>query len=326
MKLNDLEISMLLKISIGIILAIIVLLGVVATHNADLIWQKTAGLYRHPFAVREAVSTFKSDILAIHRDMKDLFLARNDDEIQAIVQKMALPEVSAQKQFAIMYDRYLGPREDVDELSVAFMQWKTIREETIRLLKTGDRESAAKRTMGSGIGGSHAMHILAKINDISDFATKKATEFYHNATELHDTLNTQVFAIVGLLVFLIAGLGYFLFARIRGPLNELTIAAQQFQTGNFAARCSYVSKNEFGTLSATFNQMAEAISLRIETENNNAAIAKALIAANELKAFAETVLEKHMEITESNLGAFYIRNRENSHFSPLAAIGVRQVS
>ncbi|EKD80886.1 MAG: multi-sensor hybrid histidine kinase, partial [uncultured bacterium] len=260
----------------------------------------------------------------IHRDMKDLFLAKTDDEIQAIIQNMTIYEVDAQKQFEVMYERFLGPRKDIDEIRITFMQWKTIREETINLLRSGDREKAVQRTRDSFSEGGHAKNVLAQVNNISDFATKKATEFYQDATKLHTTLNTQVFAIVGLLVFLTAGSGYFLFTRIRGPLNELTIAAQEFQTGNFAARSSYVSKNEFGTLSKTFNQMADAISLRIATENNNAAIAKALIAANELKAFAETVLEKYMEVTESNLGAFYIRNRENNQFSPLAAIGVNR--
>ncbi|EKD83078.1 MAG: hypothetical protein ACD_39C00901G0001, partial [uncultured bacterium] len=324
MKLNDIAIGTLLKIGLGVILAFIVFLGIIADHNANLIWQETEGLYKHPLTVRKAIDELSSNVLSIHRDMKDLFLARNDDEIQLIIQNMVVYETDAQKQLAVLYERYLGPHKDIDEIRINFVQWKTIREETIRLLRSGDRESAAQRTRSSGVGGGQAEHILAHIRDISNFASERATRFYQDAERLYDSTHSQIVAIISFLAALTTGLGFILISRIRGPLDELTMAAQEFRTGNFNARSSFVSKNEFGTLSAVFNQMAEAISLRIITEKNNAALAKTLIIANELNSFSETVLEKFMEITESHLGAFYIRNRDNSHFSPLAAVGVNR--
>ncbi|MFH0781731.1 MAG: ATP-binding protein [Pseudomonadota bacterium] len=88
------------------------------------------------------------------------------------------------------------------------------------------------------------------------------------------------------------------------------------------ARCSYASTNEFGIVAASFNQMAEAISVRIAAEQKSAALAEVLIRENELRKFADTVLEKFIEITESNMGAFYLRKAGDDRFLPLAAVGV----
>ena len=322
MKLNDLEISTQLKVSLGTILVFIVLLGAIAGHNANLIWQQAEGLYRHPMTVLGAVGDLCYNVLAIHRDMKDLFLARNDDEVQKIIQNIVIYETDAQKQLEILSERYLGPRTDIDEVRISLVQWKAIREETIRILRSGDRDNAAQRTRSAGIGGNHAEQLLAHVKDVSDFANKKATEFYQNASKLHNSLYSQIVAIVSLLTVLTAVLGYFLFRWIRQPLHELIMAAQEFQNENFSIRSSFVSRNEFGTLSRAFNQMADAISQRIETEEKNAAIAKTLIIANELKKFAESVLQKFIEVTESNMGAFYVRTKDSRHFSPLATTGV----
>ena len=321
MQLSDLKISTQLKIGLGIILAFIMLLGIIAITHTNLMWQEMFGLYQHPIKVSKAVVEVKADVLAIRSGMKELFLSENDQDTQTVMKKMAGYEADAQQQFGIMFERYLGPRKDIEELHTTFMQWKTIREETIRLFRSGETAKAVQRTKSSGIGGAHAEQLLSKVQKVSDFAMNKANEFFEDATRLHDSLHRQIILIICLLTALTAGIGYYLFTSIRNPMNKLTTAAQQFQKGNLDARSSYVSTNEFGILSSAFNQMAEGISLRIETEKRNAALAKTLIIANELKEFAGTVLEKFIEITESNLGAFYIRNSDNNNFVPITAIG-----
>ncbi len=322
MHMRNVKISTQLKIGLGSILLLVIFLGAMAWRETDTLWQQTKGLYDHPLKVRRAVGEIKADILSMHRGMKDLVLAENDLERQTILQGMDTFEADAHRQFEILFDRYLGPRKDIEEAFNSFVQWKAIRTETILLQRTGNTAEAIVRTKSSGIGGSHAEHVLSHIKEVSDFAEKRGDTFYQDAAGHHDSLSVQLAFMLSFIILLTAAIGSFLFLQIRRPLRELTAVMEQFHQGDLSARSAYISTNEFGILAASFNRMAEAIALRIETDKKAAALAEALISDNEVRKFAETVLGKFMEITESNMGAFYLRNEDDDLLLPLAAVGV----
>ena len=109
--LQRLSIGTQLFLGLGIILVMVGLLGVVAWQQADSLWAETQGLYEHPLLVRRAVGEIKADILTMHRGMKDAVLAESDAEITLALQEIDRYEADAHRQFEIVYDRYLGPRE-----------------------------------------------------------------------------------------------------------------------------------------------------------------------------------------------------------------------
>ncbi len=322
MQYKNPKISTQLKMGLGVVQLFVIFLGVVAWVQTSLLWQSTKDLYSHPFMVSRAVGQIISDVLTIHRGMKDICLADNGREREAIQRDMETLEADARRQFDILYERYLGNRQDLDAAFNALVQWNSIRRETIRLLQAGHTAEAMQRTKPTGVGGSHADKLLGYVQKVSDFARQKADDFFQEATRQHNFLRVQLAVVVGLILALTAGGGILLYRRIREPLKDLTAVTECFQRGDLDARSQYASANEFGSLSAAFNQMAEAISLRVETEQKGTLIAEALITANETKAFAETVLEKFMDITGSSFGAFYLRDKNDGLFSPLAAIGV----
>jgi len=322
MQLRDVKINTQLKVGLGSILLLVVFLGTMVWLETDTLWQQTKGLYDHPLKVRRAVGEIKADILAMHRGMRDLVLSESDLERQTILQGMDTFEADALRQFEVVYDRYLGPRQDIDEAFTTFIQWKAIRAETILLLRAGKTAEAILRTKAAGVGGNHAKDLLAHVQEVSNFADTRANKFYQDAAEKTNSLKMQLAFMVGLIILLTAAIGSFLYVQIRGALRDLTAVMEQFHQGDLHARSAYVSTSEFGILTTSFNRMADAISLRIETEKKAAALAEALISDNEVRKFAETVLRKFMEITESNMGAFYLRNEGDDLLLPLAAIGV----
>ncbi|MCX6690640.1 MAG: hypothetical protein NTW33_00980 [Methanoregula sp.] len=66
MKLRDLNIGTQLAIGLGIIIALVILLGVVAYVQEESLWQETKGLYEHPLQVRRAIGDLDVDILTMH--------------------------------------------------------------------------------------------------------------------------------------------------------------------------------------------------------------------------------------------------------------------
>jgi signal transduction histidine kinase/CheY-like chemotaxis protein len=321
MQLKDLKIGTQLRLSLGIILAFVLLLGGLAWMHTDLIWQETKGLYDHPLMVRRALGEIKFDVMAMQRSMKDLILAENDDERQAALVRLEPYDADARHQFEVIFDRYLGPRQDVEAALEAFAQWKAIRTETIRLLQAGQQTEALRRTKSSGIGGRQTELVLERIDTISDFALARGDKFFKDAAAHRQNLNLQIVFVTGLIVLLTSSIGYLLVIRIRGPLNALGQVAQRFEKGELDARCAYASGNEFGALSTAFNRMASSIASQMELRDANQKISSSVLAAGDLTLFRRALLEQLLGITDSQMGVYYLRRADNV-FEPFASIGV----
>ncbi|MEI6842263.1 MAG: MCP four helix bundle domain-containing protein, partial [Methanomicrobiales archaeon] len=133
MKIKDLTIGKQLGIGLGIILALVILMGAVVVIQEASLWQETTGLYEHPLQVRRAIGDLDADILLMHKGMKDVVLADNDQESAENIQLIDTKEADAYRQFDILYNLYLGPRSDIDNAYNDVVGWKSIRDETIRL-------------------------------------------------------------------------------------------------------------------------------------------------------------------------------------------------
>ena len=321
-KLKDLHIGTQLTIGLGAAIVFAVLLGAVAWFQADSLWQETKGLYRHPLQVSKAVGGIKFDIAAMHRAMKDLVAASNEQERQSILQSIDAYEADAHRRFTILFDRFLGPRKDVDEAYNAFVQWKAIREGTIRLVREGTVSEAANRTKSTGVSGVHADRIMAQIKDIEDFQHWRGEQFFLEAKKLKDNLMLQLGMVLGTILLLSVSMGHFLMKGIKEPLVELSSVTEQFRRGNLNARCRYVSANEFGTLAAAFNSLAETIQAEIKSRENVGSIAEVMLREEELRSFCRELLKTLLQHTESQIGAVYLLNERKSHFEHFESIGL----
>ena len=322
MKLQNLKIGTQLRIGLGIIMAFVIFLGALAWIQADQLWLQTKSLYEHPLQVRRALDKLAIDILTMHRDMKDLILAENEQERQSRIQDLDVREADAFQQFDILYDRYLGPRKDIDEARNHFVQWKSIRAEAIRLLRAGKTAEAAARTKSSGVGGAHVEKIWKEVQDISDFAKNKGDQFYLDATAINDALNRQLGVIVAVILLLSLIVAWLLLKGIKTPLAELTSAAEQFRRGDIDARSGYASTNEFGTLSATFNALAETIQTEMQGKESAARIAAVMLQEEDLRIFCRGLLQGLLEHTGSQIGAVYLLNEQKTDFDHFESIGL----
>jgi CheY-like chemotaxis protein/signal transduction histidine kinase/HAMP domain-containing protein len=323
MKLRDLSIGTQLRIGLGAILVFVVSLGGLAWMQTGQLWQQTKGLYDHPLTVRRALGDLQADILGIRGRMKDLCLAENDQDRQTLLQGIDIRETDALRQFDILYDRYLGPRSDIDTVFQGFVEWKALRAETIRLLREGKAAEAIRRTKESGVAGSHAHKVLADLGKISDFAKKRGDRFYADAIRLHHSLRIQLGIMVGIILLLSLALSYFLLKGIKDPLRELTEVAGRFRQGRLDVRSSHVSANELGTLSAAFNTLAETIEGEMVFRERAALLNDAMLRELEARAFRLLVLEPLMQLTGSQAGAIYLLNEQKTEYEHLESIGLR---
>jgi signal transduction histidine kinase/CheY-like chemotaxis protein len=322
MKVRDIKIGTQITIGLSIILVFILALGAVSFSQTARLSDYMVSLYEHPLTVRRAIGELKADVLAIHRDLKDIMLAGNEQEIEKAIQSINTCEADAFKQFDILHERYLGPKSDIDSADGDFVSWQATYNETIRLLRSGQTAEAINRTKSSGTDGAHVEKLLGDIEKFSDFSKGKGDQFYSDFLKQKSDMLLQLGIILGAVFLLSLLILYFLISGIREPLKILTGSAKKFSLGNYDARSSYSSANEFGVLSDTFNNLAGNIQSEINGRDNAAKINDAMLKELEPKPFCRELLKAMIQHTDSQVGAMFILNDEKKEFMLMESIGL----
>jgi signal transduction histidine kinase/DNA-binding response OmpR family regulator len=322
MKLKDLKIGTQLRVGLGAVLFLVALLAALAWVQTGQLWLQTEGLYEHPFTVRRALGEIQAHVLSMHRDMKDLCLAGNARERETILQDLDAREVDVYRQFAILYDRYLGPRGDLEHAEKAFTQWKTIREDTCRLLREGKADEALNRTRKTDVSGGHVERILGELNDISVFAANRAERYYRDAEDQKRSLGRRLGALTAVILLLLLAVAWHLLKMIKAPLEELTAVTVAFRQGRLDTRSRYASDNEFGALSVAFNAMADALQTQMQINENAAQLAGVMLREEEVHAFCRELLKALLQHTGSQVGAVYFLNEAKTAYEHFESIGL----
>ncbi len=322
MKLRDMKIGTQLRVGLGSILFFVVVLATMAWIQTGHQWQQTKNLYEHPFQARRALGAIEADILVMHRGMKDLVQVQIDQELDAVLQEIEVCKADAFQQFDILYTCYLGPRTDITTLHDEFVKWNTIREATIRLWRTGQRAEAVARTKSSGAGGAQVQVLMNHFRKIDDFSRNKGEQFYRSASEEQSEVRNQLVVAFIIILLLSIVVVWLLIKGIKAPLSELTVAAEQFQQGKMDRRSRYVSANEFGSLSAAFNGMAETIQKEMQISVNAAHLADVMLREDEVHAFCREMLKALLQHTGSQMGAVYFLDEAKTTFEHFYSIGL----
>lgn len=324
MKIRDLKIGTQLQAGFGIIILLIIVLGYLTWRQNNQLAKQTLEMYEHPLMVQRALGDLKTNVLVMHRGMKDLFLSESQEELVAVLQVIDQAKEQAFSSIDTLYKLYLGPRQDIDSISNNFIIWNTMREETIRLFMDGQKQSAALRTKSNiGIAGMQAELIFEHIATVDSFARAKADEFLRIAmkNKTHLNITTLLFIILSLIVSII--IVVLILNNIRKPLYELGNVIEQFRKGNNSARTSYTSKNIFGSISLGFNLMLETIDLEFKQKEVVASITDIMLQEDDARTFCNSLLDSLLQNTDSQIGAIYFLNDEKSEYEIFESIGLQ---
>ncbi len=324
MKMTNMKISHQLRLGLSLILILVAGLGLLAWRQTDLLRQQTHSIYHHSLEVRRAVGTLKADILMIHWGMDDIFAHNQPARAPQLIRIIEHHEVSAREQLAVLFDRYLGPRGDVEQVLHTFQQCQTNRQEVIRLLQAGDRirAQAINIHQDSGPESVHLAEVMAQLHALDDFSRSNADQLYQDAIIQQETLTRQLILIAGGILLLTLLVAWRLLHNIRTPLKHLTATTEQFRQGRLNARSAYTSNNEFGVLSSAFNIMAEAMEAQMALKARAAQIAAVMLQETEARSFCRELLKTLLAHTGSQVGAIYLLNQKQTRFKHFESIGL----
>lgn len=169
------------KILVGFVLIVFVVvsLGLYAQWQLSNISQDADDLYQHPFSVSNAAKNINFNLVSMHRYMKDVVLAKNEEELLAAVESVAIHEEKALLEFDVIFDRFLGDKSQINKTYRAFNDWKTIRTEVIQLMRDGNTDQAVAITKGKG--AVHVGNLNLLVEEFVSFAYQKAEEFHSRA-------------------------------------------------------------------------------------------------------------------------------------------------
>lgn len=324
MKFSNIKIKTLLIAGYFVLFFSVIIMGSISYYHASQIHEQLETLYNHPLKVRRALGEIKYDIASIHRSMKDMFLLETEKNIEKNLTQMKLLESDVFEQIQILTIHYLGSKKDVTELKNEFEKWNTIRQETIRLIQEGKVTEAKNRTLADGTGGKQAEVLIKELNDISEFAFNKGEELFKKSEELNKNLNKQLYVIIAFILGISILINYLIIRGINMPLTEIVRAANLFKGGNFSSRSRYQSKNEFGVLSESINQLADTIQFDLELGKKTNSLNTIMVNETTPEPFFKSLLKNLCELTNSQIAAVYIPDAEKNTFHHAFSIGLNE--
>ena len=320
----DMKIKTQLKLSIAGILLLVAVLAALSWTQTDRLWRQTQVLYDHPLEVRRAIGNLKSDILVIHWGMEELFAHYTPGSMQRLLPLIKAHEASARAQFDILLDRYSGDRADIELLYQTVEECRANREQVISLMQAGDidRAQAINIHSESGPDTPHLRRVMELLQNVDDSSHTFAEQYYNNASDHYRAMVWQMIAAVSAIILLSAAVGLLLYRRINFPLRELTALTDKFRQGDFTVRSHNESGNEIGLLAGSFNQMAGTISHEMQMRAINEQISETLLNANDITEFRKNLLRQLVDLTDSQMGAYFRRYDGDSVFEPFTSIGL----
>lgn len=330
MKLDKLKLSTLLWAMLATILLAVCVVQQFNYNNAVKLSSLTQKLYDHPYTVGLSVRDIQSDITAMHRSMKDVALAKSDDEISKASATVDQLEQRVLSSFEIVERQFLGNKSMVTDAKTLFVDWKAIRDDVIELRRAGDVAGAAAITKERG--AAHVGSLYGALNALIDFATGKGEEFIANsqATTAASSRNMIIEAVI--LFGIILSFGAAVIMIFNRRLSNIRNAVEKVADGELETNIPYAKNNtEVGSIARSLEIFRQAAldnrRLEAEAETQRAQAEKERI---EVQERADAEAQQKLEVATKGLAAalkqlasgdlsFKIDTEFSTEFEPLRA-------
>ncbi len=264
--LKNMKIGLRLGIGFGLMFLLFISLVVFGINRMDSLSSQTALIYNHPLTVSNAVLRINANIIKIHRTMKDIALAQDNDSIEKYSRSVDLQENNILNDFEIINERFLGEKYKYISAMETFIKWKPIRDEVITLMLEGERIEAANITREKG--ARYVLKIEEDMEELNGFAQFKAKDFVRSAEITKTNAFHIMYLLAGLSVFVAAILSIVFTRSFTGPIGVLKSAAEKIGKGKLDTLIEIESKDEIGQLAISINSMTSDLN-EITTSRDN---------------------------------------------------------
>jgi len=232
-------------ISFSITIFLLIFAGFVSVVKMMELAESTKKLYEHPFIVTNATKTIESNIISMHRYMKDVALADTPQEIDRAIEMVNINERNVYKEFNVVFKKYLGNKDDIQKSYDAFVAWKPIRDEVILLRKMGKKQESANITKGKG--ARYVAGLNTKVTTMILYAHNKAEYFKETAIQNEESYITLIVALFSVILFIVISILVILLKNISNTENSLKeyfhLIDQNIMSAKLDTGCSIIESS-----------------------------------------------------------------------------------
>ncbi len=203
------------------------LLGAISFIEINSLGSLTTTIYNHPLKVSNAALSARTNIISMHRDMKDVVLAENPETLEQTINKVNDAEKRVFANLDTVKDSIIGSEGQSLERSSRemFLAWRPIRTDVIRLVKNGELKKAAILT--KGIGADHEFRLEQQMLTMASYAQKKADGFIQQSIQAAKIFSifTIIAVAIGTLISIL--IAFFTFRQIASAFAQRLKAEEE---------------------------------------------------------------------------------------------------
>lgn len=245
-RLNNFKIGTRLGIGFGMALSVLVGFSIYAADNLNRLSALTEKLYQHPYTVSTALLRIRVNTAQIHRQVKEILLAQNSQELPMMIADINNREKLIYDDFALIHQRFLGDKADITQAQAQFATWKPRRDQVIQL------KQANKTAEAIALAKANNIQIIDELNreldDISEFAAQRAKLFVEEAIMAKDLALQWMVGVVVILILIATPLALLITRSIVNPLQETVKLHNQLAKGELDLAITSTGSDEISEL------------------------------------------------------------------------------
>lgn len=177
--MGNLKLWQKMSLGFGVVIFLMIIGGFVSFNTASNLSKITAKLYKHPYAVGTSIRDIQTELVSMHRSMKDVALSTSISQLEQNISRVNNNQRNALKYFKVLNDRFLGNKQVIARAESLFRDWEPIRNKVIAQKKIQLENDAGYITRTES--APHVEKIMIALDDLIIFANGKAREFNEKA-------------------------------------------------------------------------------------------------------------------------------------------------
>ena len=212
-------------------------------------------IVEHPYIVSNSVRDINIYINAIHKSMKDVVLAKNENQLIEAIERVNEYEKLVLEKFDIIWERFLGHPEVVNDAYNLFINWKAIRNKVILLTRNKEFVKAADITKGEG--ADHVESLLDKTAEMIEFADNKASTYTNESFKILKSVKNKAVSFIVLAFLLGILLFFWIITSINKPLDNIINQIKNVPQNQLINKLPKNEKNKLVLLDFIFRELDE---------------------------------------------------------------------
>ena len=293
--MGNMKVSLKLFGGFGIVILLTLALGFVSIYYMKELASFTEGLYNRPYAIVTSLREANTNIVAIHRSMKDVALAKTPADIDAAVASIAENEKTIAEKLALGKERYLGEKSEITQIEEAMADWSATRKKTIALSRAGEKAKAAELTQSEG--NQKMQKVSEGMEKVIAGAQKRAEGYYENSVQVQEKIFLITSGMIAAAILISVLIAWGISRELTEKINRILAVCRKVAEGDLKSTVGLQSRDELGQLASAMNQMVGNVKkLVLQIQNTSEQVASS---SEELTASADQSAEVTQNIAKS---------------------------